>query len=583
MRRALLVPLAIVIAALAAAACAGETEVVEKIVEVPVVEEVIKEVEVEKIVEVETEKIVEVERIVEVETEKVLIATPTPLPTGEPRFGGTLRVVSQASIATLDPSTPFYVTIAVAQHIYETALGWDRDLNDKARMVESWSLSPNGLTYTFELRDGLSFHNGSTVGAEDVTESILRWAGGGSPIADMFQGFAAEEPVTVVDERTWTINLNAPFSGVITGLARPFWSPTIMPKELASTPPEEVVAEFIGSGVYKFAKWDVGHQVILERHGAYVPRNEPPNHMVGGTIAYIDRVIWLEIPDEETKIAGLQTGEWDVVDTAGFDFFKRVTADPNIAVPLYKPGFRSSMNVTPNNPPFGNESMVMTEANLAARRAVQAAIDIEAVMLGLGDRDLWILCPAIYYCGTPLETNAGEEYYNINDKDLARRLLAESGYADETLTLLNPTDLAVLTPTGIVIKAELEEIGMNIEMPALDWSTIVSKFSNVGEYHFFTDAGVHWGGGDPVSWPIRSGVPGRHPVNEEGIELRTQYAQATDPALQRELLDKIQINMYEDVTWMFLGQFFPIFPHTKDLKNFEVLAIPFYANTWLER
>ena len=130
MKRLLIVLAGALAASIAAAACAGGgTEVVEKIVEVPVVEEVVKEVEVERVVEVEKEVVreVEVERVVEVEVEKLLIATPTPPPvTGEPQFGGTLRIVAQASINSLDPAHDgAYVAVAVGSHMFESPLGWD--------------------------------------------------------------------------------------------------------------------------------------------------------------------------------------------------------------------------------------------------------------------------------------------------------------------------------------------------------------------------------------------------------------------------------------------------------------------------
>ena len=102
-------------------------------------------------------------------------------------------------------------------------------------------------------------------------------------------------------------------------------------------------------------------------------------------------------------------------------------------------------------------------------------------------------------------------------------------------------------------------------------------------YHMFTDWYVHWCCGDPIAWPNREGVPGRHPVNEEGVELRVAYAQATDQAERFALVEQIQRNLYEEVISILLGQFFSIYPHTADLKNFEVKAIPFYVNTWLER
>ena len=112
--------------------------------------------------------------------------------------------------------------------------------------------------------------------------------------------------------------------------------------------------QIIGSGVYKLAKWDVGHQIVLDRFEEYVPRDEPPSFYTGGTQAYLDTVIWLEIPDEETKIAGLETGEWDVVDGAGFDFFERLQGNSDLVVPVYKPGHRSFYGLIPSHPPFDN-------------------------------------------------------------------------------------------------------------------------------------------------------------------------------------------------------------------------------------
>ena len=567
-----------------------ERVVIEEVIreiEIPVERVVIEEVEVERIVEVEKivkeVEIVEVEKIVEVEVEKVAIATPTQPPSGVPRFGGDLRIVSQASIATLDPVwSGFYVVVAVAQNMFETLLGWDKASNISPKMVDSWTLSADKKTYTFILRDGLQFHNGNAVTASDVKPSVLRWLSGGSGRAKLMREFTGEDPVRVVDSKTFSITMNEPYGGVIAAMAYPHRTPFVMPEEQSMTPVSEGVEEYIGSGVFKFSKWEQGHQVVLEKFREYVPRAEVPDAMVGGSIAYVDRVIWLEIPDEETKIAGLETGEWDVVDGAGFDFFQRLTDNPDIYVPVYKPGHKSAMHLTPNNPPFGNSSLVVTPEQLMARKAVQAVVNIEDVMLALGDRRLWILCPALYYCGTPQETFAGQEFYNVGDVELGKEYLAQSNYAGETLTLLNPTDYGTITPTGVVLKAQMESIGLKFEMPALDWATIVGRFANFESYHAFTDWLVAWCCADPISWPTHN-RPGRHPVNEEAVELTIAYAQATDPKVQFELLEAIQISMYENVTSMILGQWFSIYPARHELKAFEVTAIPYYANVWLER
>ena len=554
---------------------------VEKVVEV--VREIEVPVEVEKVVTVEVEKIVEVVR--EVEVERVVIATPTSLPAGTSRFGGTLRIISQASIATLDPVwSPFYVVVAVGQHLYETPLGWNSELTPGPRMVDSWTVSDDERVYTFKLRDGMTFHDGRAVTSADVVASLRRWLPGGSAHATLMRDFTTGWPFVAIDDLTFEIRMNRLYGGVIASISAPHWGPFVMPERIAGpTAVTQGVNEYIGSSPYRLVRWDQGYQVVLERHEGYKARSEPADHMIGASVSYLDRLIWLEVPDEETKIAGLQSGEWDVVDGAAFEFFRRLTDDPDVGVALYKPGHKSAMNISPNNPPFGNESLVLTDAQLSARKAVQATIDIEEVMHSLGDANLWTLCPAIYYCGTSLETFEAEEFYNQANPDLGRELLAASDYNGETVVLLNPTDYGTITPTGVVLKAQMEDIGLNVEMPAFDWATIVGRLYRTDTYHMFTDWYVHWCCGDPIAWPSRDGVPGRHPVNEEGVELRVAYAQATDQAERFALVEQIQRNLYEEVVSILLGQFFSIYPHTADLKNFEVKAIPFYVNTWLER
>ena len=582
MKRALFVLVPLAIAALVAAACAGETEVVERIVEVPVVEEVVKEVEVEKIVEVETEKIVEVEteRIVEVETERIVVATPTTPPAGDPVFGGELRTVSQASVASLDSVwTEAYVTIAVASHIFETPLGWNSRIEEQPRMAASWEVSDDKLTYTFHLRDGLTFHNGDAVEAGDMVASIGRWLGGISAQAGLLREFIDEDnPLSVVDSDTFTVNLSEPYGLVTTAFSKAWSTPVILPQEFSGTKASFETydtTELIGSGAYKFADWRQGDRIVLEKFADYVPADGPPDLYVGGTVGYLDRIIWLEVPDEETKVAGLETGEWDVVDGAGFDFFQRLKDNPEIIVPVYKPGHRSFYGMIPSHPPFDN---------LKARQAALFATDVEEVMFALGDDELWDLCPAIYYCGTPLETDAGgDEWYAQFNPDKAKSLLAESPYDGETWVLLNPTDYATITPVGIVVKQQLENIGFNIDMPAYDWATVVTNLGQPDQFAAWTSWGAHWCCGDPVSDSTGAGTQQFWPKIPYVTDLRLEWAQETDPVEKAAILDEFQIALFENVYWVYLGQFYTIFPHTADYKGFEVKAMPFYSNAWLER
>ncbi len=579
----------------AAAACAGETEVVEKIVEVPVVEEKIVEVEVEKVVEVETEKVVEVEveKIVEieVETEKILVATPTPdVGMTGPQFGGDLRIVSQGSISTLDPVfSLFYVVNAVASQIYEGLYGWDGNLEAQPRLAESFSTNADGTEYTFTLRSGIEFHDGSPFTSDDAIASINRWRDAGTPAAGIVRRFTDDDALQAVDDTTFTWTFDEPLGAVIFILGIPHGLMPMIPGEMAATPFTEPTPQNIGTGAYRFVEWLQGDKVVLERHDEFESRTEKstPGAYAGENIAYLDTLTFLEIPDEETKIAGLETGEWDVVDGAAFDFFQRLTDNPDIGVALYKPGNRSNVYLNPQIPPF---------SYLKGRQALMTGIDVEDFMFALGPNDLWITCPALYWCGTPLETDIGARFdieladgssttigYDVNNMALAQQLLNESDYAGETAVILNPTDYGTITPLGPVLKSVMEEIGYAVEMPALDWATVTSMFGNTDSYSLATDWYSHWCCGNPIQDHLISGTLDFIIRDEDLINLQLEFVRETDAGKRFEIVEEIQTQRWRKVTSLSLGQFFPIVPHTNDLKGFEVKAIPFYVNTWIER
>ncbi len=585
MRRVILVATLAALLGLAAAACSGETEFVDVVVTVEVErvveKEVVREVEVEKVVTVEVVKVVEVEKEVVVEVEKVvevdrvLVATPTPLPAGTPRFGGTLRIVSQGSISALDPGfSIFYVVEAVSTHMFEALFGWDENLETAPRLVRRWELSDDNLTYTFDLRDDVKFHNGDDLTAQDVVVSLERWRTKPGAAVELFRQFTQTGEISAIDDGTLIVTLSEPMGALIDVLGFACCNHVVMPEEWAVTPTTEPVGELVGTGAFKFAEWDLGNRVVLERFDDYTPRRGRASGYTGETIAYLDKLIWLEIPDEETKAAGLQTGEWDVVDGMSFDFFKRLTDDPNIFVPQYKPGNYSWIALNPQTTPM-NE--------LKVRQALQAATDEEQFMSALGPNTLWQLCPATYYCGSPLEVRDGEELYNLNDMNLARQLLSESDYDGSTVVILNPTDYGTITPLGFVLKPLLEDIGFDVEMPAYDWATVTSMIGSTDQYSIFTAWSSHYDSGNPVTdfqiagsfdWIIR---------DEELIELRLSYILEADAARRFEIVREINLQKHTKVPVLYLGQFFPIDPMSVDVKNYRRKAYPWYGNVWLER
>ena len=520
--------------------------------------------------------------------EEVVVETPTPVVAGIPQFGGTLRIAGQASINSLDPVfSDTYVTNAVSSHIFEQQFAWDANLEVAPRTVKSWEVSPDGLTYTFTMRDGLSFHKGNgAVTPQDIIASFDRWAASRSPSARLVRTltdtFAAWK---VIDDKTYQWTLNEPFDALF-ALALPSLTSYITTAELAATPFSVRMDNLIGTGAYEFEEWKQGDRVVLKRFEDYVPDSRATNGYTGKTVAYLDKLIWLEIPNEETKVAGLQTGEWDVIDGAAFDFLKRLQGDPGIQVGLYKPGNRSNVYLNPQIPPF---------SYVKARQALQTGIQIEDYMFALGDRDVWILCPALYWCGTPLETDAGQRFdvftsastrtigYNVKDLETAQILLGDSDYAGEVTIILNPTDYGTITPIGHVLKVDLEKIGFNAEMPALDWATVTTIYARTDSWSASTDWYSYWCCGTPMQDHLISGTFDYIIKDDELIDLQLDWARETDPTRRFAIVEEIQRQRYRKVTSLSLGQFFPIYASTKDLKNFEVKVLPFFANTWLDR
>ena len=514
---------------------------------------------------------------------------------GDDRFGGTLRVVAQASTESLDTSfSGAYVITVVSGHIWERLFERDADFNPQPQMVSSWEVDDAGTTYTFTLRDGLKFHDGGDVTSDDVIPSLWRmWqtTAAGEFLRSQLLGYvepadgSEEGPVRPdslrkIDDKTFSMTFQGPIGVVITGMAAPWPLQNIWPERVATefaAQQDHGEENAIGTGPYKLAEWIRGDKLAVERFEDYVPRDETGSYLAGGKIAYLDRIEWLEVPAEETKIAGLKTGEWDVVDGAGLDFFADLSQDPNLGVAKYERHFWTfDFNVT--SPPANLKKL---------RQGIQAAVDIEAMAAAIGPRDLWSLCPARYRCGTPLDSRVGEEYYNEHDVEKGKRLVAESGYDGETFLLMNPNDYATITPMGQVLKPAFEELGITVEMPSMDWATLLSRLPDP-DWDAITDWWVQWASPDPIADPMVAGTLyfgnfGDDPEVERTKALRLQYAFEPDPAKQLEIIGEIQLALYDSAPHVVGAQWASIYPYSTVLKNFDVSVFPVYINTWLER
>src|SRR5262249_12021942 len=187
----------------------------------------------------------------------------------------TLRFAAQADLKILDPVlTTAYITRNHSYLVYDTLFGTDDKLQVRPQMVAKHTVSKDGMKYTFTLRDGLKFHDGQPVAAEDCVESLKRWMK-----KDRFGRLLAAHTAKVapLDRKTFTLELGERFGPVLEALGKPSSNvPFMMPARLAATSPDEQIKEVVGSGPFKFSKdeWQPGNQVVYVRNPDYVPRNE---------------------------------------------------------------------------------------------------------------------------------------------------------------------------------------------------------------------------------------------------------------------------------------------------------------------
>src|SRR5829696_8960653 len=214
------------------------------------------------------------------------LGSPSVLPKGGRRK---IRFVPHADLRIVDPVwTTAYVTRNHGYLVYDTLFGTNENHQVKPQMVERTTISANGMKYTFTLRDGLAWHDGQAVLAEDCVESLTRW-GSRDRFGQLLLAHTAK--IGPVDKNTFTLELAEPFGLVLEALGKPSSNvPFMMPARIASVSPNEQIKEIAGSGPFKFVsnEWQPDEQAVYVRNDEYVPRNEPPSGSTGGKKVYID-------------------------------------------------------------------------------------------------------------------------------------------------------------------------------------------------------------------------------------------------------------------------------------------------------
>ncbi|MEO3471129.1 ABC transporter substrate-binding protein [Roseomonas sp. CAU 1739] len=470
----------------------------------------------------------------------------------------TLRFVPQANLSVLDPIvTTATVTGNHGYYIFDTLYGVDAQLAPKPQMVEGHEVSSDGLTWSFRLREGLRFHDGSPVRSADCIASIKRWCAR-EPFGQLLARVVEEWSAT--DDRNFRARLKRPFPLMLDALAKPDSSTLfIMPERLAATDPARAVTEMIGSGPFRFVpgEYNSGSRVVYEKFDGYRPRPEAPSWTSGGKVANFNRIEWHILPDAATAAAALQAGEVDWWERPHPDLQPLLARARDVRREITDPNGRLAvMRMNSLHPPFDNA---------AVRKAVRLSVAQEEYMRASrgDDRTEWFINRSLWPRGTPYNRDEGEAMMP-GDLDRARAALREAGYGGERVVVINPTDFPDIGPLGQVTADRLKRIGMNVDLAESDWGTVVQRRTNRetvdkgGWSILHTTGGATAWANPALSFLVRGqGTDGWFGWwrNARAEELAEAWLFATDPERQKALATELGHLALDDVSFLPLGQF----------------------------
>jgi peptide/nickel transport system substrate-binding protein len=372
----------------------------------------------------------------------------------QPKKGGILRVGLYNDVTSMDPGTSTNVPgIRVRNQIYETLLAWDKDINLQPMLADRYDVSADGLTYTFALRRGVKFHDGSTFSAEDVKFTFERLL----KVSPRKSNLAMIEQIDVVDPHTVRFRLKQAGPLFLQGVA--LWFSQITPKQNTEQHLQKhgQILEPVGTGPYKVADWKRGQEIRLVRFGDYVPRPEPASGLAGQKIAYLDEVLYVPIKDNKIRMLSLEQGEVDYVQQVPPEEAQRLAADPAIEV--------KSVPGTNWSALYFNATLKPTSSK-AMRQAIALSIDYDelnkAAFWGRGTVNNSLIPEAQAAWRTP-EHKVGFK----PDPQRVKQLLQESGYQGEEL-IFQTSNEPVYDLIAQNLQAQLKRAGINIKLNVLE-------------------------------------------------------------------------------------------------------------------
>jgi peptide/nickel transport system substrate-binding protein len=490
-----------------------------------------------------------------------------------PRAGGVLKAAMIGEPPSLDIHwTTAVITQQITWHIYETLYTYDKNLQPVPMLAESHTISDGGRRYTITLRKNVKFHNGREMNSADVVPSLQRWGKMSTTGKALWKGV---EAVEAKDPYTVVIHLKEPSGSLLFGLGSPNNGAAIYPKEVMAAAGEGQIKEFIGTGPYRFVEHKPDRHIKVARFKDYAARSDASDGGYGGKrVAYFDEILFIPVPDEAVRLAGVETGEYHYAQTIKADQFDRVKSLPALDPQVVKP--YGWITAVPNH-----KQGVM--ANKKIRQALLAALDMEPIMsAAIGNKAFYRIDGALFYPEqAAFHSQAGVTGYGQKNPAKAKALLAEAGYKGEPVRWITTKEYDWMYNAALVAKQQMEAAGFVVDLQVLDWATLVQRRNKPELYDIFS-TGFTLGADPAIATSIQCNWPGWW-CNEEKERLVTEMLRETDPKKRKAQIERVQAIFYDDVGRVKFGDYFTFQVTRKELRGFRPQPFLYFWNAWLAK
>ncbi|MGR3662283.1 MAG: ABC transporter substrate-binding protein [Paracoccaceae bacterium] len=420
-----------------------------------------------------------------------------------------ITVAMQLEPPHLDPTSAAAGAIdsVVYSNIFEGLTRFMGDGSIVPGLASGWEISEDGLTYTFTLRDGVKFHDGTTMDAEDVKFSLDRARGEESTNAQKAL-YASIAEVEVVDPLTVKLTLSEPNGSMIFNLA---WGDAVI---VAPESIENIKTNPVGTGPFVFSDWVQGDKIEIVRNADY-----------WGEPAKLESATFKFISDPTAAFAAMMAQDVDVF--TGFpapENLPQFEADPRFQVLVGSTEGETILAINNKMPPLDN---------IKVRQAISHAINREAIIDG-----------AMFGYGTPIGTHFAPHhpaYVDLKDMssydpEKAKALLAEAGFADGFTTTLKLPPPSYARRGGEIIAAQLRAVGIETEISNLEWAQWLEEVFRGKDFGLSIVSHTE---------PMDIGIYARPDYyfqydNPEFQALMTELNATTNPVKQVEMLQEAQ-------------------------------------------